>query len=171
MQFISSLLLLGSAFFIQTTTAASYLTATALVTKNNASTFECWQLTEPFAIANAPGINGAQVSAISPVTDVGVVIIPPRFDGGIHLSPVPTLLHFLSGVAHVTLPEDPSSEALVVGGKGGLFFSVDTTGSGHITRYPSDQETVALMATITGGVIPKHKVLGKGACAGKQTFV
>jgi hypothetical protein len=70
----------------------------------------------------------------------------------------------------VTLPEDPSASAVIVGGKGGLFFSVDTKGSGHITRYPSDQETVALMGTITGGVVPKHKVLGKGPCAGKQTY-
>jgi hypothetical protein len=90
MQFLSSLLLLSSALFAQSAVAAPYLTATALVTKNNASIFECWQLATPFAVVNAPGLNGASVSTISPVTDVGMVVIPPRFDGGVHLSPVPT---------------------------------------------------------------------------------
>jgi hypothetical protein len=90
MQVLSSLLLLSSALFAQTAVAASFLTATALVTKNNASILECWQLDTPFAVVNAPGINGASISTISPVTDLGMVVIPPRFDGGIHLSPVPT---------------------------------------------------------------------------------
>ena len=90
-------------------------------------------------------------------------------------------MHFVSGLAHVTLPNDASredaasdnstQELWIVGGAGGLLIAADTTGSGHITRYPSDQETVGILAPFQGGRVPAYEVVGEGACLGMQTFV
>lgn len=81
------------------------------------------------------------------------------------------LVHFVSGVAHITLPHDDSVDLWIVGGKGGLLFAVDTTGMGHMTRYPSDQETLAITAPFEGRKVPEYKVVNEGPCEGAQTFV
>lgn len=83
----------------------------------------------------------------------------------------PRLVHFIAGLAHVTLPQDSSQELWLVGGRGGLVIAADTTGEGHITMYPSDQQTVTLTAPFAGGVIPEHEVLKEGPCDGLQTFI
>lgn len=88
-----------------------------------------------------------------------------------HTAPVPQIIHFLSGVAHVTLPEDPQQDLWIVGGVGGLLFATDTTGSGHITTYPSDQQTVAIAAPFEGGIVPGYEVVREGSCEGVQSFV
>ncbi|KAF2865244.1 hypothetical protein BDV95DRAFT_453187, partial [Massariosphaeria phaeospora] len=148
----------------------TYLTATALVTKNDNSAFECWQLTQPFLRSSVPGVSGAQVATISNNSNFAYTILPPRYDGGLHTAPAPQLVHFLSGLAHLTLPYDSSAEAWILGGVGGLLFAVDTTGTGHITKYPSDRDTVAITAPFEDRTIPAHKVLSEGPCLGTQTF-
>ncbi|PVI04042.1 hypothetical protein DM02DRAFT_640256 [Periconia macrospinosa] len=150
-------------------TNTTYLTVTAIVTKNNNSAFECWQLTEPFRRSSVPGISGTQIVTISNNTNLAYTILPPRFDGGLHNAPAPQIVHFLSGLAYLTLPHN-DTEAWVVGGVGGLLFAVDTTGTGHRTQYPSDQETIAFTAPFAEGKIPDHKVLFDGPCSGEQTF-
>ncbi|KAF2118070.1 hypothetical protein BDV96DRAFT_489447 [Lophiotrema nucula] len=167
---LSSLLLLATPVIAQTDNT-TYLTATALVTKNNNSAFECWQLTEPFKRSSTPGVSGTQVATIGNYTNLGYTILPPRYDGGIHTAPVPQLVHYISGLSHITLPNDDSVDAWFLGGVGGLLFATDTTGSGHITRYPSDSETVAITAPFEGGKVPGHTVLSNGPCVGKQTFI
>jgi hypothetical protein len=148
----------------------TYLVAPALVTKNNHTIIQCWKLASPFIRSAVPGVNGAQVATISNNTNLAYSILPPRFDGGIHTAPSPQLVHFLSGIAHVTLPQDASVDLWIVGGKSGLLFATDTTGLGHITRYPSDQETVSITAPFAQGMIPEHTVLTEGPCLGMQIF-
>ncbi|KAH7135545.1 hypothetical protein B0J11DRAFT_576127 [Dendryphion nanum] len=149
----------------------TYLTATALVTKtNNNSAFECWQLTEPFKRSSVPGVSGTQVATVSNNTNFAYTILPPRYDGGIHTAPAVQLVHFLSGIAHLTLPHDDSVDAWILGGVGGLLFAVDTTGTGHRTQYPSDQVTVAITAPFEGGKIPRYTILADGPCVGRQSF-
>ncbi|PSN68295.1 hypothetical protein BS50DRAFT_523469 [Corynespora cassiicola Philippines] len=150
---------------------ATFLTATALVTKDAHSAFECWQLKEPFRTSSVPGVSGTQVATISNNSNFAYTILPPRYDGGLHTAPVPQLVHFLSGAAHLTLPHNDTIDAWILGGVGGLLFAADTTGDGHITRYPSNQETVAIVAPFEGGVVPGHTVLNDGPCLGKQTFI
>jgi hypothetical protein len=150
---------------------AIYLVAPALVTKNNQTVVECWKLIAPFKRSSTPGVNGAQVATISNITDLAYSILPPRYDGGLHNAPVPQLVHFLSGVAHITAPQNTSVDLWLVGGKSGLLFAVDTTGPGHISRYPSDQETVAITAPFAGGKVPEYQILNDGPCLGMQTFV
>ena len=72
---------------------------------------------------------------------------------------------FLSGLAHITLP-DSNVEAFVTGGKNGFIFAADTAAvstKGHLTNYPSNSETIALQIP-TGGTIPQHNVLYSGPC-------
>tara|TARA_R110002003_G_scaffold143_18_gene13329 strand:- start:6074 stop:6601 length:528 start_codon:yes stop_codon:yes gene_type:complete len=155
----------------QTDTNSTYLIAPALVTRNNNTVIQCWRLKSVFKRSSTPGISGTQTAIISNNTNLAYTILPPRYDGGLHTAPVPQLVHFLSGFAHITLPPDDSVELWIVGGKGGLLFAADTTGIGHITRYPSDQDTIAITAPFADGRIPEHEVLDEGPCAGKETFI
>lgn len=152
-------------------TNTTYLTAPALVTSaDNSTIFQCWRLMTPFKQSGTPGVKGATSAIVANFTTYAYTIIPPRFDGGLHNAPVPQLVHFLSGVAHLTLPQDESAELWIMGGKGGLLFAVDTLGSGHVTRYPSDQDTVAITAPFADGEVPEYEVVADGACLGEQTF-
>lgn len=75
---------------------------------------------------------------------------------------------FLSGLAHITLPNG-TDEAYVVGGKYGLILAADTANvstGGHITRYPSGEATITLEMPTKGGAVPLHRVLHAGACTG-----
>lgn len=77
---------------------------------------------------------------------------------------------FMSGLAHITLPNS-KLEAYVKGGKNGLIIAADTAAVstlGHITEYPSHQETIALQIPTAGGVAPAHRVLHGGACLGSE---
>ncbi|KAF2199523.1 hypothetical protein GQ43DRAFT_376068 [Delitschia confertaspora ATCC 74209] len=149
----------------------TYLTATALVTKNNNSAFECWRLTESFKRSSVPGVSGTQVATIGNFSNLAYTVLPPRYNGGLHNAPTPQLVHFISGMVHLTLPHNDSVDAWLLGGVGGLLFATDIEGTGHITTYPSDQTTVAITAPFEGGRIPGHVVLAEGPCVGKQTFI
>ena len=148
-------------------TNATYLIAPALVTNAyNKTVVECWRLTTPFKRSSEPGVSGTQVATVTNSSQVAYTILPPRYEGGLHTAPTPQLVHFISGVAHVTLPQDDKADLWLVGGKGGLVFAVDTTGMGHFTQYPSDQETVAIVAPFDGGKVPEHEVIAEGPCGG-----
>jgi hypothetical protein len=49
--------------------------------------------------------------------------------------------------------------------------AVDTQGLGHLTTYPSDQETVAIAVPFKDGVVPEYEVVREGACEGLQTWL
>lgn len=80
---------------------------------------------------------------------------------------------FISGQAHITLPES-DAEAWVQGGKNGVIMALDTSdvsAKGHYTSYPSDEETVALLVPFGAKGIPGHRVLHNGACKGDEVGV
>jgi hypothetical protein len=73
---------------------------------------------------------------------------------------------FLTGLAHITIP-NTTAQAFVTGGKDGVIFAADVaavSSSGHSTNYPSNAETIALQIP-TGGAIPQHNVLHPGPCS------
>lgn len=77
---------------------------------------------------------------------------------------------FLSGLAHIALPHS-DAEAWVHGGKNGAILALDTTAvsaEGHYTRYPSDEETLALQVPFGERGVPGHQVLHTGACKGSE---
>lgn len=77
---------------------------------------------------------------------------------------------FLSGLAHITLPHS-GKEAWIRGGKEGAILALDTakvSGDGHITKYPSDEVTVAMQLPLQGKKVPGHQILHGGACKGEE---
>ncbi|KAI0755397.1 hypothetical protein BC629DRAFT_1296874 [Irpex lacteus] len=142
----------------------TYLELTTLVTKNNASAFECWRLASPFATSTGAGTAGAATLLIDNLANATYTVIPPRFEGGVHNAPHAQLVTFLSGVIHITLPTDPTASAYLVGGIDGTILALDTTGSGHNTSYPSNTETRALQIAFEGGRVPDHVKLHNGPC-------
>jgi hypothetical protein len=143
---------------------STHLIAPALVTVNNHTQIQCWNLTVPFTRSSTPGVSGTQALTIPHTANLTYSILPPRYDGGLHNAPVPQIVHFVSGLAHVTLPQDDSVDLWLMGGADGLVFALDTTGDGHITRYPSDQQTVAILVPFEGGQVPEYEVLREGPC-------
>lgn len=80
---------------------------------------------------------------------------------------------FLSGLAHITLPEDNTTSAYVSGGQFGLIFASDTanvSSTGHSTSYPGITETVALQIPTLDGEIPSHSILHTGPCIANDTL-
>ncbi|KAI0795364.1 hypothetical protein BC629DRAFT_1286656 [Irpex lacteus] len=142
----------------------TYLEATTLVTKNNASAFECWRFASPLSTSTGAGTAGASTLLIDNLANATYTVIPPRFEGGVHNAPHPQLVVFLSGTIHITLPTDPHSQAWLQGGPNGLILALDATGSGHNTSYPGSVETRALQIPFEDGFIPDHTVLYDGAC-------
>lgn len=69
----------------------------------------------------------------------------------------------LSGLAHVTLPEN-DDELYIVEGVNALIVAADVRGEGHFTEYPSDKPSVALQIPFKGDEVPEHRVVGDGVC-------
>lgn len=78
---------------------------------------------------------------------------------------------FTTGLAYITLPDDPSTSAYVSGGAFGAIFVTDTaqaSSRGHRTQYPGVTETIALQIPTEGGAVPPHAVLHPGPCLAKE---
>ncbi|KAL8774438.1 MAG: hypothetical protein Q9194_004027 [Teloschistes cf. exilis] len=131
------------------------LNLTAIATKNNVSVLECWQLANPLVASSTPGVTGAEVLQLGQGGNVSLTVIPPRFDGGLHNAPVVQYVYFTSGLAVVSIPNSTAS-VRIKGGRDGLIIAADTVGEGHVTKYPSNEETVALLVPTLGGSVPKH---------------
>lgn len=90
------------------------------------------------------------------------------------LTPPPTRwVVFLSGLAHITLPNS-TLEAYIPGGKNGAILALDTADVstlGHITTYPSQETTVALEIPLGEEGVPGHRVLHMGACRDGELLV
>lgn len=69
---------------------------------------------------------------------------------------------FLSGLAHITLPNS-TDEIWVRGGKDGLIVAADGQSEfGHVTTYPGGADTVAVQ--VPWEVAPGYEVLYGGGC-------
>ncbi|KAI5927750.1 hypothetical protein F4810DRAFT_279701 [Camillea tinctor] len=149
-----------------TSSSSSYLNITSITGRNRVSVLECWQLASPFATSDVPGVAGTAALGLGDFANGTYTVLPPRFDGGLHNAPVKQYVWFVSGLIHLSLP-NATAEAWVHGGKYGLIYADDTadiSAWGHITRYPGNDETVALAIPVKDGVNPKHTVLHDGPC-------
>jgi hypothetical protein len=164
----------------------TFLNITALSAQNGSSVLECWQILPGFSTSSQAGTTGASILQLGNVANMSYSVIPPQFNAGLHNAPTtqyvtsrtftrsPILTHlpslerwvaFLSGLAHITLPNS-TVDAYVPGGENGFIFAADTaavSSKGHSTNYPSNSETIALQIP-TGGTIPQHNVLHSGPC-------
>ncbi|KAJ5637689.1 hypothetical protein N7490_007568 [Penicillium lividum] len=154
---------------------ASTLNVTVLSAQNNASTLECWALEPGFTTSSEAGTSGSRSLNLGPLGgkiagNSTYTIIPAKYDGGRHNAPLKQWVVFLSGQAHITLPNS-TTEAVVTGGKNGAILALDTadvSGLGHVTKYPSNESTVTLEVPLGEEGIPGHTVLHSGACKGVE---
>ncbi|PWY87271.1 hypothetical protein BO94DRAFT_535385 [Aspergillus sclerotioniger CBS 115572] len=148
-----------------TTTFPSTLNITTITAHNNQSALECWSLDPGYATSSQAGVSGTAMLSLGPVTGNATnILIPEAYDGGRHNAPTIQWVLFLSGVAHITLPNS-TDEAWVVGGRNGAILALDTeevSALGHSTVYPTQESTVALEVPLEK--VPGHRVLHKGAC-------
>ncbi|KAF1843212.1 uncharacterized protein K460DRAFT_368123 [Cucurbitaria berberidis CBS 394.84] len=113
-----------------------------------------------------PSTTNTLVATISNSKNLPYTILTHPYDDGLHHAPVPQPAHFLSGVAHVTSPQDEKVDLWILGEKAGLLFAVDTVGIGHATHYPSDLETIAIVAPFVEGSFAEHDVVAsEGPCS------
>ncbi|PLB54982.1 hypothetical protein P170DRAFT_470409 [Aspergillus steynii IBT 23096] len=170
--------LLTSALALTGTTAAAStnstntLNITVIGAHNNQSTLECWALTPGFAHSTQPGTEQNMLQAMGPAaggSNVSYMVIQPRTDNGLHNAPTAQWVIFLSGLAHIALPHSPE-EAYIRGGKYGAILALDTPdrSDGHLTDYPSDEETVAVEVPLAA--VPGHRVLHGGGCKEEQKW-
>ncbi|KAM5439821.1 hypothetical protein MferCBS31731_004231 [Microsporum ferrugineum] len=143
------------------------LNITALTAEKGQSTLECWSLERTFDVSDEPGTKGAAILPLDGLMgDAKYSVLPPKFDGGLHNAPTVQWVVFVSGLAHITLP-NRTEEAWVRGGVNGAIIAADTADvseKGHSTVYPSNVQTVSWQIPLRGGVLPKHRVLHRGAC-------
>jgi hypothetical protein len=122
---------------------------------------ECWQFDDvPFSRYPTVG----KALHLADVSNVTYVVLPPKSKEGLHRPPHPMLFVLVSGKAHVILP-DLSDELWLSEGVDDVIVAADVRGIGHYTDYPWDKETVALQLPFTDGKIPKHTIIGQGACS------
>ncbi|KAI3390649.1 hypothetical protein diail_8986 [Diaporthe ilicicola] len=146
---------------------------TALGAANNASTIECWQMDTPFTISTQQGTAGSAQLQLGNSSTLSYSVLPAQFDAGVHNAPANQWVLFLSGLAYLSLPEDPTTSAYVLGGEFGLIFAADTasvSSSGHSTSYPGSTETVAIQIPTLDGEIPAHSILHNGPCTAIDTM-
>ncbi|KAK6078124.1 small secreted protein [Seiridium cupressi] len=140
-----------------------YLNVTAVTHAKGESVLQCWQLPYPFGISNAPGVANGSYAVIGEVANTTLTVIPANSDGGRHYADS-QWVYFITGLAHITLPNS-SDEAWINGGKYGLLWAGDPSKfskHGHSTFYHEQSVTLALMTE--GGKEPKHEVVRQGAC-------
>lgn len=51
------------------------------------SILECWELCTPISISSTPGISGAALQALGPITSASAATLPPYYDAGLHKAP------------------------------------------------------------------------------------
>lgn len=66
---------------------STYLNLTAISAANGKSTLECWQLATPFTISQQAGIQGTALLPLGNTTSAFYIVIPGKFDGGLHQAP------------------------------------------------------------------------------------
>ncbi|KAJ5908830.1 hypothetical protein N7495_001512 [Penicillium taxi] len=161
---------------VQTSTyTTNTLNVTVLTAHNNISTLECWALKSGFKTSTEAGTIGSKSLNLGILdgTNGGnstYTVLPANYSGGRHNAPTKQWVIFLSGLAHITLPNS-TTEAWVSGGRNGAILALDTADTsylGHISDYPSQEETVSLEIPLGEEGVPPHRVLNQGACQGDQ---
>ncbi|OQE43512.1 hypothetical protein PENCOP_c003G04369 [Penicillium coprophilum] len=152
----------------------STLNITVLGARHNRSTLECWALQSGFETSVQPGQAGSAALDLGTIGgNASFTVLPAGFDGGRHNAPALQWVVFLSGLAHITLPNS-TTEAWIEGGKNGVILALDTadvSALGHFTTYPSQDQTTSVLIPLGEKGVPGHQVLHKGPCQGEELLV
>ncbi|KAJ5972368.1 uncharacterized protein N7479_002286 [Penicillium vulpinum] len=156
------------------TSLGSTLNITVLGARHNRSTLECWALQPGFEISDQPGQAGTAELDLGTIGgNASFTVLPAGFDGGRHNAPAMQWVVFLSGLAHITLPNS-TTEAWIQGGKNGVVLVLDTADVstlGHFTKYPSRDRTTSVLIPLGEKGVPGHRVLHGGPCQGEELLV
>lgn len=155
----------------QAAPAPPTLNLTTLTSSKGLSVFECWQLQPGFASSSQKGTVGAEIMQLGGLANASYSIIPANFSAGLHNAPNVQYVIFMSGVAHITFPSSNASAVIRGGTPASILLAVDTDTTGHITTYPSDEQTIALQIPTAGGIVPNHTVLHSGACKSSEQSI
>lgn len=66
----------------------AYLQVTAVTGINGKSVIQCWQLANPFVVAEEAGVAGSAFTQLGATESASYGVISPGFDGGLHVAPV-----------------------------------------------------------------------------------
>ncbi|KOS45468.1 hypothetical protein ACN38_g3591 [Penicillium nordicum] len=156
------------------TSLGSTLNITVIGARHNRSTLECWALQPGFETSDQPGqVGTATLNLGSTGGNASFTVLQAGFDGGRHNAPALQWVVFLSGLAHITLPNS-TTEAWIQGGKNGAILALDTadvSALGHFTTYPSQDRTTSVLIPLGEKGIPGHRVLHNGPCQGEELLV
>ncbi|KAI1814031.1 hypothetical protein GGS20DRAFT_550287 [Poronia punctata] len=134
------------------------ITAITASPNNKKTHFQCWQLSDPFAFSNQPGIIGTANTFLGDVVNMTYNVIPAGYDSGFHTVPTNQWAIVLSGTAEITISSSNQS-VITTGDELAIFFFTDTaeiSKRGHGTSYPGISETIFLQIP---GAVPEHEVL------------
>ncbi|KUI63630.1 hypothetical protein VM1G_10202 [Cytospora mali] len=170
--FIAHLLIQALALLVAPATAQQLrLNITAVSAQKGLSTLECWEVDSPLYTSYGPDSNGAIVSNLGNVSALSWAAAQPGLDFGLHNAPSKQWVVVLSGVIHITLPHDNSSEAYITGGEFGLIFAADTADvsvDGHVSVAIGTTESVLLQIPTGDGKTPDFERLHMGPCSGEE---
>ncbi|KAI3136424.1 hypothetical protein CBS147325_7414 [Penicillium roqueforti] len=161
-------------FIFPSAILAQSLNVTVLGARHHRSTLECWALVPGFQTSAQPGQVGTAALNLGDVGgNASFAVLPAGFDGGRHNAPALQWVVYLSGLAHITLPNSTTG-AWIEGGKNGVILALDTanvSALGHFTTYPSRERTTAMLIPLGEEGVPRHRVLHAGPCRGEELLV
>nr|GAT58292.1 MFS transporter [Mycena chlorophos] len=160
-------LIKGSELGTPQNTNSTSLLVNAIVSANNISFAECWEIVPGYQISTVGGTVGDQVLQLGNMTTAVIIVIPsddgPN-NGGLHNGAHSQWVFALTGGATVTFPEHSGGFSIPAGG---VFISTDILGTstlGHQTIW--DAGTKFIQAPFANGAVISHTVVESHRCAG-----
>ncbi|KAF5872211.1 uncharacterized protein Bfra_005564 [Botrytis fragariae] len=148
----------------------TYFNLTAISAVNNASLFQCWQLTTPITSSAQNGLSGSMVQQLGALNGNATYgYLPANFPGANHPAPGNQYVVILSGKMIVTVP-NTTERAIFTGGANSVIIAADTADKsiiGHVTGT-LNEPVAALQIPFLNGQIPPYKVLYNGACESRE---
>ncbi|KAF7309428.1 hypothetical protein MIND_00313600 [Mycena indigotica] len=149
------------------TPTPEYLTVTALVGKNDRSSFECWALTPAFVKSNSTGTVGALSYAHLGATTSksSYTLFAQHTDAGLHNAPAAQYVFIMTGSGVLSFPTDNGTfTGHYKISAGEILIAADVAGTsvqGHNSVWEAG--TSAIQMPFADG-IPSHTVLYDGGC-------
>ncbi|KAI1135185.1 hypothetical protein F5Y05DRAFT_395871 [Hypoxylon sp. FL0543] len=150
----------------QLVTAQLKLNTTAISAHDGRSTFECWQLDEPFSYPAASQGSPEATVGLGDVSNITYTVFPPNLDIGFHNAPAKQWVVWIKGLARFTLPDD-NTTVYIHPGESSVIYAADTSdvsSEGHGAEFLGNTESVFLQIPSKDSQIPAHSVLHSGPC-------
>ncbi|KAI2608592.1 uncharacterized protein GGS25DRAFT_284208 [Hypoxylon fragiforme] len=144
---------------------------TSISARNGSSTLECWEFDGPVSVSSDPSYYDVVNAGLGPISNLTYTYVPPQHEPILHTAPFKQWVFIVTGLTYFTLPDDPSTTALITGGEFGLVFASDTPDvsvRGHASSFPGLTDTICLQMPVAGDKIPDHRFLHMGQCNAEE---